>query len=120
MINAFKSKVIKELEDKYARIDALTLEELQSGVIDEAINELKNTRLMTNRRKEELHKCIKALKIKMNTFYEPFDYDEWSIALEHAKEMEKEQMHAEYMRGWRNGITKQGPPATPLDRKIYK
>ena len=50
----------------------------------------------------------------------PFDYDEWSIALEHAKEMEKEQMHAEYMRGWRDGLTKQGLPAPPLDRKIYK
>jgi hypothetical protein len=75
MINAFKSKVIKELEDKYARIDALTLEELQSGVIDEAINELKNTRCMTNGRKENLNKCIKALKIKMDTFYEPFMYD---------------------------------------------
>ena len=50
----------------------------------------------------------------------PFDYDEWSIALEHAKEMEKEKMHSEYMRGWRNGVTKQGPPTPPLDRKIYK
>jgi len=75
MINAFKSRVIKELEDKYARIDALTLEELQSGVIDEAINELKNTRCMTNGRKENLNKCIKALKNKMDTFYEPFMYD---------------------------------------------
>ena len=37
-----------------------------------------------------------------------------------AKEMEKEQSHAEYMRGWRDGLTKQGPPAPPLDRKIYK
>jgi hypothetical protein len=75
MISAFKSKVIKELEDKYARIDALTLEELQSGIIDEATHELKNTRCMTNRRKENLNKCIKALKNKMDTFYEPFDYD---------------------------------------------
>ena len=75
MINAFKSKVIQELEDKYARIDALTLEELQSGVIDEAKNEIENARLMSNGRKETLNKCVKALKNKMDTFYEPFMYD---------------------------------------------
>lgn len=75
MINAFKSRVIKELEDKCARIDALTLEELQSGIIDEAKKEIENTKFMTNRRREELHKCIKALKIKMGTFYELFMYD---------------------------------------------
>ena len=40
--------------------------------------------------------------------------------LEQAKEMEKEQMHSEYMRGWRDGLTKQGPPPPPLDRKIWK
>jgi hypothetical protein len=28
------------------------------------------------------------------------------VAIE-AKEMEKEQMHAEYMRGWKDGLTKQ-------------
>ena len=39
---------------------------------------------------------------------------------EQAKAMEKEIMHAEYMRGWKDGLTKQGPPAPPLDRKIYK
>ena len=27
--------------------------------------------------------------------------------LEQAKEMEKEQSHAEYMRGWKDGLTKQ-------------
>jgi hypothetical protein len=27
--------------------------------------------------------------------------------VEQAKEMEKEQMHAEYMRGWKDGLTKQ-------------
>jgi hypothetical protein len=27
--------------------------------------------------------------------------------LEQAKEMEKKQMHAEYMRGWKDGLTKQ-------------
>jgi hypothetical protein len=43
-----------------------------------------------------------------------------SKLVEQAKEMEKEDMHAEYMRGWRNGVTKQGLPAPPLDRKIYK
>jgi hypothetical protein len=26
---------------------------------------------------------------------------------EQAKEMEKEQMHSEYMRGWKDGLTKQ-------------
>ena len=40
--------------------------------------------------------------------------------LEQAKEMEKEQLHAEYMDGWKDGLIKQGPPAPPLDRKIYK
>ena len=40
--------------------------------------------------------------------------------LEQAKEMEKEEMHAEYMRGWKDGLSKQGPPPPPLDRKIYK
>ena len=39
---------------------------------------------------------------------------------EQAKEMEKEQSHAEYMDGWKDGLIKQGPPAPPLDRKIYK
>ena len=34
--------------------------------------------------------------------------------------VEKEQMHSEYMRGWRDGLIKQGPPPPPLDRKIYK
>jgi hypothetical protein len=45
---------------------------------------------------------------------------EWNEIFEKAKEMEKEQMHAEYMRGWKDGVIKQGPPAPPLDRKIYK
>ena len=40
--------------------------------------------------------------------------------LEQAKEMEKDEMHSEYMRGWKDGLTKQGPPPPPLDRKIYK
>ena len=39
--------------------------------------------------------------------------------LEQAKEMEKEQKHAEYMRGWKDATIKQAPPP-PLDRKIYK
>ena len=42
------------------------------------------------------------------------------LTIEKAKEMEKEQMHAEYMRGWKDGLIKQGPPPPPLDRKIYK
>jgi hypothetical protein len=45
---------------------------------------------------------------------------EFNEIFEKAKEMEKEQMHAEYMRGWKDGVIKQGPPAPPLDRKIYK
>ena len=43
-----------------------------------------------------------------------------SDILEQAKEMEKEQLHAEYMDGWKDGLSKQGLPAPPLDRKIYK
>lgn len=43
-----------------------------------------------------------------------------SNIFDQAKEMEKEQLHAEYMDGWKNGLIKQGPPAPPLDRKIYK
>jgi hypothetical protein len=42
------------------------------------------------------------------------------LTINKAKEMEKEKMHAEYMRGWKDGLTKQGPPTPPLDRKIYK
>jgi hypothetical protein len=42
------------------------------------------------------------------------------LTINKAKEMEKEQMHAEYMRGWKDGLIKQGPPTPPLDRKIYK
>jgi hypothetical protein len=29
-------------------------------------------------------------------------------------------MNSEYMRGWRDGLTKQVPPPPPLDRKIYR
>lgn len=29
------------------------------------------------------------------------------LKIEQAKQMEKEQMHSEYMRGWRDGLTKQ-------------
>jgi hypothetical protein len=43
-----------------------------------------------------------------------------SNIFEQAKKMEKEQSHAEYMRGWKDGLIKQGPPTPPLDRKIYK
>ena len=43
-----------------------------------------------------------------------------SNIFDQAKEMEKEQLHAEYMDGWKDGLIKQGPPAPPLDRKIYK
>lgn len=75
MISALKSKVIKELEGKFERINALTLEELQSGIIDNAANEVKNARFMSNNRKTELNKCIKALKTKLDEFYEPFMYD---------------------------------------------
>jgi len=42
------------------------------------------------------------------------------LTINKAKAMEKEQMHAEYMRGWKDGLIKQGPPPPPLDRKIYK
>ena len=30
---------------------------------------------------------------------------EWQEQIEQAKEMEKEQIHAEYMRGWKDGLT---------------
>jgi hypothetical protein len=43
-----------------------------------------------------------------------------NIIVTKAKEMEKEQMHSEYMRGWKDGLIKQGPPTPPLDRKIWK
>ncbi len=33
--------------------------------------------------------------------------NELSNIIEQAKEMEKEQSHAEYMRGWKDGLTKQ-------------
>jgi hypothetical protein len=39
---------------------------------------------------------------------------------EMAIEIEKEKNHSEYMRGWKDGLTKQGPPPPPLDRKIYR
>ena len=42
------------------------------------------------------------------------------LTINKAKKIEKEQMHAEYMRGWKDGLIKQGPPPPPLDRKIYK
>ena len=35
--------------------------------------------------------------------------NELSNILEQSKEMEKEQSHAEYMRGWKDGLTKQEP-----------
>jgi len=59
-------------------------------------------------------------KIRQGQKGQPFDDYEWEIAFNHAKEIEKEIMHAEYMRGWKDGLTKQGPPPPPLDRKIYK
>jgi hypothetical protein len=31
----------------------------------------------------------------------------WDDIIQQAKEMEKEQMHSEYMRGWKDGLTKQ-------------
>lgn len=48
-------------------------------------------------------------KILENQKNEPFNFDEWTIAFEHAKEMEKEQNHSEYMRGWKNGYSKNEP-----------
>lgn len=32
---------------------------------------------------------------------------EWQNVFEQAKEMEKQEMHSEYMRGWKDGLTKQ-------------
>jgi hypothetical protein len=33
----------------------------------------------------------------------------WYAILQQAKEIEKEQSHAEYMRGWKDGLTKHEP-----------
>ena len=59
---------------------------------------------------------VLSKQIDSNLFMEV----EFDKLLDQAKEMEKEQMHAEYMRGWKDGLIKQGPPTPPLDRKIYK
>ena len=37
----------------------------------------------------------------------PLDIRSINKCLEQAKEMEKEQNHSEYMRGWKDGLTKQ-------------
>lgn len=59
---------------------------------------------------------VLSKQIDSNLFMEV----EFDKLLEQAKAMEKEEMHAEYMQGWKDGLTKQGPPTPPLDRKIYK
>jgi len=48
--------------------------------------------------REELNALISLRESNFKTEKEIF---------EKAKEMEKEQMHAEYMRGWKDGLTKQ-------------
>jgi VIT1/CCC1 family predicted Fe2+/Mn2+ transporter len=48
--------------------------------------------------REELNALISLRETKFKTEQEIF---------EQAKAMEKEQMHAEYMRGWKDGLTKQ-------------
>jgi hypothetical protein len=45
-----------------------------------------------------------AEKIGHNSLMALTEYNE---ILEQAKEMEKEQSHAEYMQGWKDGLTKQ-------------
>jgi hypothetical protein len=50
----------------------------------------------------------------------PLTYTNLDHLQQQAKEMEKEQMHSEYMRGWKDGLIKQGPPPPPLDRKIWR
>jgi hypothetical protein len=72
----FKSNVIKELEDKCKRIDNLTLEEAQSGIIESASKEINNTRYMRDNRKSKLKTCIEGLKKKIDGFYTLFKYDE--------------------------------------------
>jgi len=74
-VNLFKSSVIQELEDKCNRIDNLTLEEAQSGIIESASKEI-NTRYMRDNRKSELKTCIESLKKKIDEFYTLFKYDE--------------------------------------------
>jgi HEPN domain-containing protein len=48
--------------------------------------------------REELNALISLRETKFKTEQEIF---------EQAKEIEKEQIHAEYMRGWKDGLTKQ-------------
>lgn len=42
-----------------------------------------------------------------NILLTPLDIRSINKCLEQAKEMEKDQNHAEYMRGWKDGLTKQ-------------
>ena len=45
--------------------------------------------------------------IKQLTKNYPLTKDSAESIIEQAKEMEREQNHAEYMRGWKDGLTKQ-------------
>ena len=60
---------------------------------------------------DEYRNTIKFLELKLIRL---------ETEIEKAKEIKKQEKHAEYMRGCRDGLTKQGPPPPPLDRKIYK
>ena len=54
------------------------------------------------------HTAVEWLLENLNS--EPYSEEEFnynSDCWDKAKEMEKEQSHAEYMRGWKDGLTKQ-------------
>ena len=42
---------------------------------------------------------------------------EWNEIFDQAKEMEKEQSHSEYMRGWKDGLTKHETFNKPINNK---
>ena len=48
-------------------------------------------------------------QIKSDQYQKALSLSEWLKVFEQAKAMEKEQSHAEYMRGWKDGLTKQEP-----------
>lgn len=46
-------------------------------------------------------------QIKSDKYQKALSLSEWIKVFDQAKEMEKERSHAEYMRGWKDGLTKQ-------------
>jgi hypothetical protein len=77
-------------------VETFTTSEGTGGYNNKPLNQFKITmKTAVEWLQEQYNQCPK---------YEERIHDEdW----DKAKEMEKEQMHAEYMRGWKDGITKQ-------------